>query len=1448
MNKKKRQYVKLFSLFASFIMVFSLIVPTVSATGATDKIHESLYSQKKLAKEKLTKRLLDEFKKDDHVTFLVKFNEKADTKKVAKEARKNATSAQLSTQKAKFLQRSAVVSELKTTSHESQKNVTEFLEKAVKDGDVKDFKSYFIVNGMAVTASKEIAEKIARFPEVEKILPNETRTLHKTFIKEQKTPQSNLKNVEWNVERVGAPEAWEIGIDGTGTVVASLDTGVQWDHPGLKEKYRGYDSATEEVDHQYSFYDASGGQEVAYDDHGHGTHVTGTMVGSEPDGSNQVGVAPGAEWIAVKVFDGSGRTSDSILLDGAEWILAPGGRVDMAPDVVNNSWGGGPGLDEWYRDAVRAWRDAEIFPEFSAGNTDLFNPGGPGSIAVPANYPESFATGATDINDLIAGFSLRGPSPYDEIKPDISAPGVNIRSTVPGSEYEGGWNGTSMSGPAVSGVAALLRQVNADISVDEMEEILINTATPRTDDDYFESPNNGYGYGIVNAHDAVASIVDGLGTIEGQVTKEGTDDEAPTFEHKAPKQTYAGMDLDLTVHVADNISVTSVELSYQVNDGDWKKVEADRISGDYKDGEYVAAIPGEEVEEGSLTYKWTINDFGNNEVTSDDYVIDVKAGITVGYFEDFEEKPIGWTSFGEKNSWEWGVPTSGPENAASGEHVYATNLDGTYESNMNATLVMPPVDLPDGDAYLQFKHWHDFEKYSSGNAYDFGHVFISTNQEEWTQLLTIDGTSDGWEEVEVDLSEYSNQRVYLAFNATSDISIVRDGWYLDDVALSDTSLNQKTSLATNRPALHLQVGEALLGHQKTSKDEPSTKKPVDPKKMKPAIPKKKKAKKSDPDIHSNLLPLGAQVNVLETNRSVYTNPANGSYSMMHPAGSFTVQAEAYGFHSQEESVSFEDGDTVTTNFTLEEMAQGTVTGKVTDEATGEVVKNATLFVLEDANIASVETGEDGNYSLTAYEGTYTLKVIATGYHSKEVEVTVDGDVTLDLSLEPLYTYPGGEIGYDDGTAENARAFYDAGNGWAVKMSIDEGEDLAVVTEGVFRFWDTEWPVPGGVDFEVEVWDASGNDGLPGKKIAGPIEAEALRTGEWTVVDLTEHNIIVDGDFYMVYIQTENNPYSPGLATDEDSPNAERSYQFVSGVWSKSPTDEGNYMIRARVDYEVKDPVITTPEKDLFTNEADVTIEGTASPTTTVQLLNNGDEVSEVEVDENGKFSIDTELTEGANKFTAVSLLNGTATGESEAVTVTLDTAAPELTIDYPTDGEKTNRETVTVEGTVDDDNLDYVEVNGQKATVNEGKYSKRILLDEGENTIEVLAMDEAKNSTKKSVTIESKFTAPEIENLLPDEDLHLEAGESVKIEFDSEPGLEASFVIHMPLTNTKGAKLQDTTELPIRETSSGKYVGYWTATKNAHAEGAVIEVIVKDSFGNETRKQADGKLFINVEQ
>ncbi|MET3575197.1 S8 family serine peptidase [Bhargavaea ullalensis] len=1459
---KKNKSSKLLSMAASVLMVSSLLAPgLVSAENRTTNV--SAVDTAQVIQEKLSDRLLTEFKKDDKVTFLVKFKEKADTQKAASEARKAAQSDKLSAHKAKLAQRSAVVSELKATAQESQADVKKYLKLLEKSGKAENIQSYHIVNGLAVTATKDVAEKIASFQEVEKILPDEQRQLDVTKTTEEEAPKSGVANVEWNVERVRAPETWALGIDGTGTVVASIDTGVQWDHPALKEKYRGYNAATGEVDHDFSWFDATVGRGAPYDDQGHGTHVTGTMVGSEPNGNNQVGVAPGAKWIAVKAFTADGG-SDSDLLAAAQWILAPrdaqgNERVDMAPDVVNNSWGGGPGLDEWYRDVVKNWRAAEIFPEFSAGNTTLFNPGGPGSVAAPSNYPESFATGATDINNKVAGFSLRGPSPYGEIKPDISAPGANIRSSVPGSGYEGGWNGTSMAGPAVSAVAALLRQVDADITVDEMEQILIDTAVPLTDSEYPVSPNHGYGYGLVDSFSAVSSLISGIGGIEGRVMKEGDDSEAPEYEHTAPQDAYAGMDLDLTIRATDNVSITAVTLNYTDVGGNEQTKEAVRVSGSFTDGLYAVSVPGEDIADGSFEYSFTINDFGNNTVTAGPFSIGVLPGITAGYFTDFAQKPNGWVSFGNADSWEWGKPTSGPGAAATGENVYATNLSGPYGNNMNATLVMPPVDLPDGESYLQFKHWHSFEESSSGHAWDYGHVFISTDYENWTQLQKIQGNSNGWIDTEVNLSDYAGQRVYIGFNAFSDSSVARDGWYLDSVGLADAPNAPAAAKGNPGKDSGNGSGKEKPGNQLANlfskglqpeaiKDKTpglELKKPVDPTKIKPVIPKKEFKPIEDGKTPAPvLLPLGAQVSVLETGSSVYTNPANGTYSMRVPAGDYTLVAEAYGFRSAEQSVSVAPDETSNANFVLEEVPLNTLSGTITDASDGEPVAGASVYLVEDANVAPVETDADGRYSISAYEGNYTVKVVAPGYHGQETRVTIGKDGAVqNFELEPFYTVPGGEIGYDDGTAENARAFYDAGNGWGVKMTLPEGEDQGIVTAGVFRFWDTEWPVPGGTAFAVEVWDASGTDGTPGKKIAGPYDATALRNGEWTVVDLSEHAITVGKDFYMVYIQTKANPNTPGLGTDENGPNAKRSYQFVGGAWTPAPADEGNYMIRARVDFEVTTPVITSPEDSTLTNDPSIKVEGQASPTTDIRLDNNGEEVGTVTVGNDGKFSFDVTLEEGENTFTATSLLGGKTTGTSAPVTVTLDTMKPELTIDSPADGEKTNRETVTVQGSVSDANLDSVTVNGQAADVKNGKYTKRILLDNGRNQITVTAVDAAGNKTEKSVTITAKYDAPEITNLTPAEDKHLKTGQSVKFEFDSEPGLKASFIMHMPLTNTTA----DATELPMMETSPGHYVGYWTAPSGLTANGARLEVKAQDDFGNVTRELAPGKIFINME-
>ncbi|MBA4494940.1 S8 family serine peptidase [Paenactinomyces guangxiensis] len=1457
LKRKQRRFLAL-SWFLCSLLLISMIFPPISYAKADPKASTSLLEnydlKSKTSKDKISPKLIDQFKQNKNVTFLIKFKQQADTKNVAAETAKKAKAQKQTSAKAELMKRSAVVSSLRATATETQHKVKQYLNEQKKKGLVKEIQSFYIVNAIAVTGTEEVMNKLAIFPEVDKILPNETRQLigieHKKLAEKSSKSSVNQKtnakttSIEWNIEQVGAPQVWKMGIDGSGTVVANIDTGVQWDHPALKTKYRGYNPAQpDQPNHLFNWFDAVNGQAAPYDDLEHGTHTMGTMVGSEPGGANQIGVAPGAKWIAVKAFSENGGT-DIDLLQAGEWILAPkdaqgNPHPEQAPDVVNNSWGGGPGMDEWYRPMVQNWRAAEIFPEFSAGNTTLTNPGGPGSVATPANYPESFATGATDINNRLASFSLQGPSPYEEIKPEVSAPGVNIRSSVPGGTYQGGWNGTSMAGPHVAATVALLRQANASLTVEQIEEILLDTAIPLTDSNFPESPNNGYGHGLVNAFNAVSSILNGLGQVHGQVVREGEDNEPPVYQHTPQSETYLGFELPLTISVQDNVSIRKAELQYRSDENtEWQTVEAKRTAGDYRNGTFQAIIPSDAIKEPKITYHWRITDYGQNSVTSDHYEIPVKSGATIGYRQDFETAPVGWYSYGFQNSWEWGVPTSGPSSAASGEKVYATNLDGNYNNGADMTLVMPPFELPQGNAYLHFKHWYELEQ-----NYDYGHVLVSTDRENWVQLARYNHVSGGWINGEVDLSQYAGQRIYIAFHVRADNSIEKQGWYLDDVTLSAIPFNPA---AKAQPDL---LKQKVLGAK--ANQPAKNKQPVHPEKMKPSklqnilAPTAITVKNQSAQPAS--LPLGARVSVLETGQSVSTNPADGSYSITHPVGEYTLRAETYGYRSVDQSVNIPADGTTEANFTLHPIPKGTVSGTVTNKQTGQPVAGATLLLMEDAAIQPIQTDENGHFSITAYEGTYTLHVTAPHYYSQDVNITIpgNGNIEQNVLLKPFIGHPG-EIGYDDGTPEDARAYTEAGNGWAVKMSLPQGQKHAVVTAALFRFWDTSWPDPGGTNFRVAVYDASGPDGAPGKKLAGPFEATALRNGEWTVVDLAEKGIFVNGDFYMVYLQTTPYPHSPGLGADLSGEYAGRSWRLAGGAWSPTPRDYGNFMIRARVNYEVTPPVITSPRDESHINQSTITVEGKAAPTTQVHIFNKGNEVAAVPARDDGTFSAEITLQNGENILTATASKENGTTEPSEPVKVILDQTKPVLTIESPTDGFKTNREAITITGKATDEHLAGVKVNGQPATVGEdGTYTLRLLLNNGENKFTVKAADLAGNETSNQVSVYAKIEAPPIENLKPDQDVRLKTGQTVKIELDSEPGLKGSFVIHMPLTDLPKISPANATELPLMEQGEGHYVGYWTATKGK-INGARIEVILKDDYGNVSRKIAAGKLYVNV--
>lgn len=277
------------------------------------------------------------------------------------------------------------------------------------------------------------------------------------------------------------------------------------------------------------------------------------------------------------------------------------------------------------------------------------------------------------------------------MKPEVTAPGVNIRSSVPGG-YESGWSGTSMSAPAVTGTAALILSANNSLSIEEVENLLKDTAAPLEDADDPGHPNNGYGYGLIDAFEAVSRVASGTGIIEGKVLKEGEDLENPVIVHEQEVfDAYVGSDIDISAQISDDVSITDVELLVKVTGRSyWITLPMTRTSGDYKSGEYTGTITADIIEQPGFSYKIKVRDYDGNVVATDEYNVEVKFGVVPDeYITDFETYPSGWILDGD---WQWGEPAEGiGPTPLSGTKLVGTNLSGNYANNGDNYLISVPL-------------------------------------------------------------------------------------------------------------------------------------------------------------------------------------------------------------------------------------------------------------------------------------------------------------------------------------------------------------------------------------------------------------------------------------------------------------------------------------------------------------------------------------------------------------------------------------------------------------------------------------------------------------------------------------------------------------------------------------------------------------------------------------
>ena len=389
-----------------------------------------------------------------------------------------------------------------------------------------EHRAFYIVNAVLMKGDRALLEAIAARPEVLRIEgnPHIKNDLPKPqFSPSQSEAPASVNAIEAGISFTRAPEVWAQGFTGQGIVVASADTGVEWDHPALKNHYRGWNGAT--ASHDYNWHDSihTGGgacgpdSPTPCDDSNHGTHTTGTTVGDDGNG-NQIGMAPGAKFIVCRNMD-QGNGTPARYLECMEFFLAPypvggtpaQGDPAKAPDISINSWTcpRSEGCEPLtLQAAIEAQRAAGIMTVVAAGNA------GPSCGSVgdsPSFYDASYSVGALDpATGTIASFSSRGPSTADasnRVKPDITAPGVRTRSAVRGGGYNI-FQGTSIATPHVAGAVALLWSAAPALRRQiALTENILNESAVKADstqcDANATTPNNVYGFGRLDIKAAV---------------------------------------------------------------------------------------------------------------------------------------------------------------------------------------------------------------------------------------------------------------------------------------------------------------------------------------------------------------------------------------------------------------------------------------------------------------------------------------------------------------------------------------------------------------------------------------------------------------------------------------------------------------------------------------------------------------------------------------------------------------------------------------------------------------------------------------------------------------------------------------------------------------------------------------------------------------------------------
>jgi subtilisin family serine protease len=470
--------------------------------------------------------------------------------------------------------REFVVNELKEFANASQYDLRHSLADMQRHGMTTEPTILWMANALSFSATKEAIQDLANRTDIAMI----GYAIERNWIPdgEEAKPASATREITPNVTQVKADQVWALGYTGEGVVVAVIDTGVNYNHVDVADHL--WDGGTEFPHHGY---DVKNNDNDPMDDHGHGSHCSGTVCGDGTAGS-QTGMAPDATLMCVKCLDSSGNGGAESISAGIQWAVEHGcDMFSMSLGIASST------IPErtLLRHTCEAALDAGIVAAIAAGNegSSQWQFPIPNNVRVPGSCPPpymdevqgenpgghtcSVCIGAVDYNDNAAYFTSRGPVtwtntefgdyPYQPeiglIRPDVCAPGVDIKSLnyTSNTGYTT-MSGTSMATPCVAGCIALMLSKDLSLTPAEVCRILEETALTLE-----PGKSNTYGFGRVNVLDAVEAIQ--LGSIKYE-SHEITEVEGNNNHHLNPGES-ATMSLTLSNITDQTVSGVSVILT-----------------------------------------------------------------------------------------------------------------------------------------------------------------------------------------------------------------------------------------------------------------------------------------------------------------------------------------------------------------------------------------------------------------------------------------------------------------------------------------------------------------------------------------------------------------------------------------------------------------------------------------------------------------------------------------------------------------------------------------------------------------------------------------------------------------------------------------------------------------------------------------------------------------------